>query len=473
MARHEVPTRWKSGMLEVGPRVFAYVQASGIDPVGATGVSNAGLILGHEGNVLVDALMVPSMTRRLVAAIKKTTRKPIATLVNTHHHLDHTGGNRFFRGATMIASEKCREALEPGFPPVPLLQRFMPRFAREFPLLELVLPTVTFEDRLVLHDGERELHLWHPGTPAHTSGDALVYLPRERLIFAGDLAFHYVTPLAFQGHVGQWIAAADRVLAFEADVIVPGHRPIGTPKALTSVLALNRTVGVVLISVLFFGLGEQLWNPFFPAYLQAKLGPGAANQGAMAGVNIAALFAVGIYACLRNLFEAFCYVGGGQLTARLGDRGSLIVFGVLTIGGYALFLVDGGPVVAIVATLLIVGWEPLSVPVTFTTVGATVTTSSQGMAFAVQSIQKRLPKIVGPLVAGFVLAAAAAHYGSREIGYVVGMRWLVAVSLLLGLASLGLQLRWMPHHEPPPPGPGARAVVRQFPPPLRRLLLAE
>src|SRR3989442_15769754 len=117
MARHEVPTRWKSGMLEVGPRVFAYVQASGIDPVGDTGVSNAGLILGHEGNVLVDALMVPTMTRRLVAAVKKTTRKPIATLVNTHHHLDHTGGNRFFRGVTMIASEKCREALEPGFPP--------------------------------------------------------------------------------------------------------------------------------------------------------------------------------------------------------------------------------------------------------------------------------------------------------------------------------------------------------------------
>src|SRR5439155_1578958 len=182
MARHEVPTRWKSGMLEVGPRVFAYVQASGIDPVGDTGVSNAGLILGHEGNVLVDALMVPSMTRRLVAAIKKTTRKPIATLVNTHHHLDHTGGNRFFRGATMIASEKCREALEPGFPPVPLLQRFMPRFAREFPLLKVVLPTVTFKDHLVIHDGDREIQLWHPGFAAHTVGDAVAYLPKERIL---------------------------------------------------------------------------------------------------------------------------------------------------------------------------------------------------------------------------------------------------------------------------------------------------
>jgi MFS family permease len=239
--------------------------------------------------------------------------------------------------------------------------------------------------------------------------------------------------------------------------------------SLSSALALNRAVGVVLVSVLFFGLGEQLWNPFFPAYLQAKLGAGHA----MAGVSVAALIAVGVYACLRNLFEAVCYVGGGQLTARLGDRGSLILFGVLTIGGYALFLVAGGPVTAIVATLLIVGWEPLSVPVTFTTVGATVTKSSQGMAFAVQSIQKRLPKIAGPAIAGFVLAAAAAHYGSREIGHVIGMRWLVAASLLLGVASLAIQIRWMPKHKPSPPGPGARAVVAQFPPALRRLLLAE
>ena len=239
--------------------------------------------------------------------------------------------------------------------------------------------------------------------------------------------------------------------------------------SLTSVLALNRAVGVVLVSVLFFGLGEQLWNPFFPAYLQAKLGVGHA----MAGVSLAALIAVGVYACLRNLFEAVCYVGGGQLTARLGDRGSLILFGVLTIAGYALFLAGGGAAVAILATLLIVGWEPLSVPVTFTTVGATVTTSNQGMAFAVQSIQKRLPKILGPLVAGVVLAWAAAHYGSREAGHVLGMRWLVAVSLLLGLVSLGIQVRFMPRQKPAPAGPGARAVVAQFPPMLRRLLLAE
>jgi predicted MFS family arabinose efflux permease len=243
---------------------------------------------------------------------------------------------------------------------------------------------------------------------------------------------------------------------------------ITTP--LQSLLALNRTVGIILVSVLFFGLGEQLWSPFLPAYLDAKLNGSAASS--LGGVSLTALLAVGIYACLRNLFEAACYVGGGQLTARLGDRGSLILFGALTVGGYVLFLTWTAPVIAVIAALLIVGWEPLCVPVTFTTVATTVTAKNQGMAFALQSIQKRLPRLVGPAVAGLVLAMAARHHGAT-VGYVVGMRWLAGVSLLLGLGALLMQVFWMPRYPAPPRGPAAVAVVRAFHPTLRRLLLAE
>lgn len=146
--------------------------------------------------------------------------------------------------------------------------------------------------------------------------------------------------------------------------------------SLGSVLALNRAVGVVLVSVLFFGLGEQLWSPFLPVYLQARVN--ANGAAATHDVSLLALLAIGIYACLRNLFEAACFVGGGELTARLGDRGSLILFGVLTLSGYVLFLTWTAPAAAILATLLILGWEPLSVPVTFTTVGATVTRAVKG-----------------------------------------------------------------------------------------------
>ena len=242
-------------------------------------------------------------------------------------------------------------------------------------------------------------------------------------------------------------------------------------RSLATFLAVNRTVGIVLVSLLFFGLGEQLWSPFFPSYLQARIRPDPAHT--VAGVALSALLAVGVYACLRNLFEAFCYIGGGRLTARLGDRGSLILFGMLTIAGYAIFLIANSPAAAIVATLLILGWEPLSVPVTFTTVGATVTKANQGMAFAVQSIQKRLPRIIGPAVAGLVIAAAIRYHGDADAGHVAGMQWLVGVALVLGLGSLAIQIRFMPHQEPSPRGPGALAIIRSLHPTLRRLLVAE
>jgi predicted MFS family arabinose efflux permease len=95
------------------------------------------------------------------------------------------------------------------------------------------------------------------------------------------------------------------------------------------------------------------------------------------------------------------------------------------------------------------------------------------MAFALQSIQKRLPKILGPVIAGLVLGAVQRSWGSEEEGRIAGMRVLVAVALVLGLVSVVVQFFWMPHREPPPPGPPALAIALRFHPALRRLLVAE
>ncbi len=241
--------------------------------------------------------------------------------------------------------------------------------------------------------------------------------------------------------------------------------------ALARFLSINRTVAVVLIAVLCFGLGEELWSSFLPVYLKDLLKP--LDKNALPAVAATTLWAVGVYACLRNLFEGLCYLVGGQMTARLGDRGSLLLFGLLTLAGYVLFLTVEAPTAVIVAALLILGWEPLSVPVTFTTVGATVTAERRGMAFAVQSIQKRLPKILGPLIAGFVLGWAEHTMGSPEAGRIFGMHLLVGTALALGVTSIVIQLRWMPHRVAPRRGLPLLDVWRQFPPVLRRLLVAE
>src|SRR5689334_14469956 len=100
----------------------------------------------------------------------------------------------------------------------------------------------------------------------------------------------------------------------------------GLHHRLANFLAINRTVGIVLLTVLLFGLGEQLWEPFVPLYLKSE------SKAAVAGqLSSDALWSIGIYAFLLNLFQGFCYIGGGQLTALLGDRGSLMFFGLLTI----------------------------------------------------------------------------------------------------------------------------------------------
>lgn len=225
------PEGFKTGIEEVAPKVYAYVQA-----YGELGVSNAGLVVDREGSMAIDALMVPSMTRRFLAAIKKVTRTPVTRLVNTHHHIDHSGGNFLFRNAEIVSHAYCRGEIERAGIPVEVLQQRIPRFAAEFPQLKLAIPEVTFTDRLVFHMAGRDVELRHLG-PAHTFGDALVYLPKEKVLFAGDLAFYYVTPLAFQGHVGNWIKVADRILEMDVDVIVPGHGPIGGKKELREMRA--------------------------------------------------------------------------------------------------------------------------------------------------------------------------------------------------------------------------------------------
>ncbi len=237
-------------------------------------------------------------------------------------------------------------------------------------------------------------------------------------------------------------------------------------------LAINRTVGIVLLTVLLFGFGEQLWHPFLPLFLKSETREVTREVAATNELSPRALWAIGIYACLLNLFESICYIGGGQITARLGDRGSLIFFGILTIAGYALFLLVPFAWATVIACLLILGWESLSMPATFTTVGATLAKERRGMAFAIQSIQKRLPKIVGPAIAGFVLAWFVDAYG-EQIGRARGMNVLVGFAMALGVVSLFVQFRYMPKGETPKPEGNTWEVLRGFPHNVRRLLFAE
>src|SRR5215216_6776377 len=150
------PGGYETGVVDGAPKDVAYVQA-----YGELGGRNAGLLLDKEGTMAVDALMVPAMTKRFVAQIKKVTRKPVTRLVNTHHHIDHVGGNFFFREAEIVSHTFCREEMSRTGLPVELLQKRLPRFAAEFSKLKLAVPEVTFEDRLIFHQAGRDVELRH------------------------------------------------------------------------------------------------------------------------------------------------------------------------------------------------------------------------------------------------------------------------------------------------------------------------
>jgi cyclase len=248
-------------LVEVAAGVHAYLQQ------GSWGFSNAGLVASGESALLIDTLYDLKLTARMLAEMRRTVRAAarIDTVVNTHANGDHCWGNQLLEGAEIVSSraaaDEMRE-LKPGMMhalvrgsatvaklgsvprralgllgsagvpylgPLAEAAEFIQACfgAFDFRDVRLTLPTKTFEGRLSVRCGDTQLELIQVG-PAHTKGDLIVYLPREKVVFTGDILFIGMHPIVWEGPVERWIAACDRILELDADVIVPGHGPITT-----------------------------------------------------------------------------------------------------------------------------------------------------------------------------------------------------------------------------------------------------
>jgi cyclase len=218
---------------EVSPGVFAFVQ-----PDGSWGLNNTGFIVGRDAVLAIDSCFTERRTRSLMDAIRhQAGQRPVRTLVNTHHHGDHTFGNYLFLpGATIVGHERCREAvLAEGLG----AKGFFP--AVEWGAIEVTPPTVTFEDRLDLWADERKVELIFVG-PAHTTNDIVAWMPERKVLFAGDVIFNGGAPFALAGSIQGWLEALERLRALGAEVIVPGHGPICGPEVIDDVAAYMRLV---------------------------------------------------------------------------------------------------------------------------------------------------------------------------------------------------------------------------------------
>ena len=224
-----IPT-WQTGLNEVGPGCYAYSQAGGPGHDNAS-ISSAGLIVQDDNVMAIDALFAPAQTKAFIEAIRRITPQRVKHLVNTHHHVDHITGNCFFEPVEIVSSQACRNVIMDQGLRIDYVAR-KPEWQPGIDELHLAPPTTTFEGNLTLRYGDLELQLLFAG-PAHTVGDVMVYLPQHKLLYAGDIAFYYVVPLAFQGYISGWIDTIDRVWQMDVETIVPGHGPVGTKAELT------------------------------------------------------------------------------------------------------------------------------------------------------------------------------------------------------------------------------------------------
>lgn len=208
---------------------------------------NWGFATTPEGIVMIDSPMLPTDAVRWRGEMAGRGR--LRFIVNTHHHLDHTGGNYFFE-VDVISHEVCRELQNlpltreldseiPGEPakvvtlqPVESyrlrVKELDPEGLPRLDHYQFTGPSITFSERLTLQIGDQAFILSH--IPGHTRGDICVYLPREKVLFAGDSFTNGLQPSLAQCLPLQWVESLEKMEAFDAAFIVPGHGKVGGKK---------------------------------------------------------------------------------------------------------------------------------------------------------------------------------------------------------------------------------------------------
>jgi cyclase len=234
---------------------------------------NTTVIIGEREVFVVDSCYLPSEAREDIAQIRKWTDKPVGYLLNTHFHNDHNNGNRAYLDAfpslAIIAHEETKkqmDLIQPGniergpkeYGTIidafkqgkdqrgnPLseddkkqVQELLPDLERteaEFKTLVYQSPTLTFHDKVDIDLGNREVQVKFLGR-GNTAGDAIVYLPKDKIVVAGDLLVHPI-PYTYDGYPSEWIQTLHKMAQLDATVIVPGHGEVLYDKTYLNLVA--------------------------------------------------------------------------------------------------------------------------------------------------------------------------------------------------------------------------------------------
>ena len=183
---------------------------------------------------------------------------------------------------------------------------------------------------------------------------------------------------------------------------------------LVGFFGLERNIVAVSAAMLLLALGENLWRRFLPRYLQAFGAP---------------ITALGLFGTVEDLLDGLYQYPGGWIADRFGRRRALLTFIALAASGYAVFLLMSSWWMAFIALALIMAWDSMASPTLFAVVGDALPRSKRTMGFTVQSVLRRVPIVIAPIVGGVMVARLGIVQGVRE-GLVISIA-LAAVTLLV------------------------------------------
>jgi MFS family permease len=219
-------------------------------------------------------------------------------------------------------------------------------------------------------------------------------------------------------------------------------------------LALRRNTMLLLVALVLAGTGERLWLGFAPKYLET-LGAG--------------VLLIGVFDALQTLLGAVYAYPGGWLTDRWGQRRSLLLFSALSLAGYVVVLFWSHWLALLLGAFLFLAWSALSLPATFAVIASSLNQRQHTMGVGVQSMVRRVPMMLGPLIGGWLIT----RYGWER-----GVRF--ALIGCIGLSATTAVFQWF-LTEPAPdvtqgpvkPGVSFLHVVQSFNPMLRELLVSD
>ncbi len=240
----------------------------------AEGDPNTGIVIGDDAVMVVDTQATPVMAQDVIRRIREVTDKPIKYVLMSHYHAVRVLGASAYGASHVIASRPTYDLIcERGEAD---MRSEIERFPRLFQAVEsipgLTWPNVVFENALTLYLGKLEVQILHLGR-GHTKGDTVVWLPKDKVLFSGDLVEFGATPYTGDAYLTDWPGTLDRIAALGPAKLVPGRGDaLATPEMVARGLAETRAFITQMFSAVREGqaAGKPLRQVYRDTYERLK-----------------------------------------------------------------------------------------------------------------------------------------------------------------------------------------------------------